>query len=196
MQRIVVSYDDRSVRRRIADGDVLLFRSRGLIWKTIAVAGRSEYTHAGMAGWWRNRLMLVEMTSGGGRAQLLSHVADKWPGVVDVYRFNAEHVVAHSHAWEVITTEALSQMIGITGSNYGWWNLLRASFYHLPFLRFMVSPNEQDAENSLWPPFCSQAVASAYRMTGVDLVPNLADRLTEPGDLARSALLQYQFTLE
>jgi hypothetical protein len=44
-------------------------------------------------------------------------------------------------------------------------------------------------------PFCSQAVARAYREGWRDLVPCLADRYTEPGDLARSALLQYQFTL-
>ena len=35
----------------------------------------------------------------------------------------------------------------------------------------------------------------AMRAGGVDPVPNLADRLTEPGDLARSAFYEYRFTL-
>jgi len=39
-------------------------------------------------------------------------------------------------------------------------------------------------------PFCSEAVSRAWRLAGVDLVPNLADRYTEPGDLARSAHLR------
>ena len=41
-----------------------------------------------MAGWWKDRLMSVEMTSGGGRAQLLSNLVAQWPGVIDVYGAN------------------------------------------------------------------------------------------------------------
>ena len=40
-----------------------------------------------------------------------------------------------------------------------------------------------------------EAVSRACRRGGVDPVPNLADRLTEPGDLARSAFFGYRFTL-
>ena len=89
MEPILLNY--AAARREICDGDLLLFRPRGLVWRAIAVAGRSEYTHAAMAGWWGNRLMNVEMTSGGGRAQLLSNIVGQWPGVVDVYQANAEH---------------------------------------------------------------------------------------------------------
>jgi hypothetical protein len=35
----------------------------------------------------------------------------------------------------------------------------------------------------------------ACRAGGVDPVPNLADRLTEPADLARSPFFEYRFTL-
>jgi hypothetical protein len=46
------------------------------------------------------------------------------------------------------------------------------------------------------PPFCSQACAYADRVGGaVDPVRNLADRLTEPSDLARSPFYAYLFTL-
>jgi len=38
--------------------------------------------------------------------------------------------------------------------------------------------------------------AMAYRIGGgVNAVPHLADRLTEPADLARSTLFRYVFTL-
>src|SRR5512137_265229 len=79
------------VRRRIRDADLLLFRRRSRIGRLISVAGRSQYVHAAMAGWWKDRLMCVEMTSGGGRAQLLSNIVAPWPGVVDVYQANANH---------------------------------------------------------------------------------------------------------
>ena len=53
--------------------------------------------------------------------------------------------------------------------------------------------NDDDA--STWPPFCSQAVSMADRQGGIDPVPNLADRLTEPADLSRSEFYEYRFTL-
>jgi hypothetical protein len=46
------------------------------------------------------------------------------------------------------------------------------------------------------PPFCSQACAMVDRIGGgVDPVPHLADRLTEPADLARSPFYRYELTL-
>ena len=46
------------------------------------------------------------------------------------------------------------------------------------------------------PPFCSQACAMTDRTGGgIDPVPHLADRLTEPADLARSPFYEYAFTL-
>ena len=183
----LIPYND--ARSQIKNADLLLFRPRGAPWwRAIAVAGRSEYTHAGMAGWWGDRLMNVEMTSGGGRAQLLSNLVEQWPGVIDVYAANA---VRRRFSRE----RALQAMIGITGKPYGKWNLFRAGLYHMPFVRFMVSPDTDDIETSNWPLFCSQAASIAYRLGGVDPVPNLTDRLTEPGDLARSPFFQYRFTL-
>jgi hypothetical protein len=37
-------------------------------------------------------------------------------------------------------------------------------------------------------PMCSEAVAISCRAGGIDPVPELPDRLTEPADLARSLL--------
>jgi hypothetical protein len=175
-------------RDAVCDADLLLFRRRDRLTRLIAVAGRSQYVHAAMAGWWNDRLMCVEMTSGGGRAQLLSNIVDRWPGTVDVYRANAVRR-------RFSRRRALLAMIAITGRRYGWLNLLRAALLHSLAFRFLVQPDTDDSETSTWPQFCSQAVAAAMRAGGVDPVPNLADRLTEPGDLARSAFYEYRFTL-
>jgi hypothetical protein len=176
------------VRHEIRDADLLLFRRRNRIARLIAVAGRSQYVHAAMAGWWKDRLMCVEMTSGGGRAQLLSNLVAQWPGVIDVYQANA---IGRRFSRE----RALKAMIAITGKRYGWWNLWCAALLHAPVCRFLVRPNTNDLDVSPRPPFCSQAVATADREGGVDPVPNLADRLTEPGDLSRSAFYEYRCTL-
>ena len=172
-------------RKRIRSGDVLLYRPCNLLGRLIARLGRSEYSHAAMAAWWGERLMCLESLQGvGGRAALLSHQVHRWPGIIDVYG----PIV---HLDRAVVLEA---MIGITGRRYGWWSLLRAAVLHLPVARLLVRPETDDAANGTLP-FCSQAVAMAYRAAGLDLVPNLADRLTEPGDLARSADLHYLCTL-
>lgn len=180
-------------RQQIVNCDVLLFRSRGAPWwQAIAAAGRSEYTHVGMAGWWDGDLMIVEMTSGGGRAQKLSNVVERWPGCIDVYGLRPEFDRVFNRRI------AMAAMRDITGKPYGKLNIVLASLYHLPVARLFVPPDLADHEDSPWPPFCSQAVSKAYREGGptIDLVPNLADRVTEPGDIARSAILQYRFTLD
>jgi hypothetical protein len=177
------------VRDAIRDGDLLLFRPRDWYTRAIAVAGRSQYVHAAMAGWWNDRLMCIEMTSGGGRAQLLSNIVERWPGACDVFAAN----VPGGHRFS--RKRALAAMVAITGRPYGRWNLLRAALLHAPLLRFLVPPDMDDVEPSPWPPFCSQAVSMACRTGGVDPVPELADRLTEPADLARSLFFAYRYTL-
>ena len=59
----------------------------------------------------------------------------------------------------------------------------------------MTAETEDESANHR-PPFCSQACALADRIGGgVDVVPHLADQITEPGDLARSACYTYFATL-
>ena len=86
-------------------------------------------------------------------------------------------------------------MIEITGKPYGRWNLFRAALHHSIVVRLLLAPAEDDLEIGRDTPFCSQAVSLACRLGGVDPVPNLADRLTEPGDLARSSFFEYGCTL-
>ncbi len=170
----LVSYAD--VRNEISDADLLLFRSRDWYTRLIGVGGRSQYVHAAMAGWWKKRLMCVEMTSGGGRAQLLSNIVERWPGKCDVFQTNALRRRFSRH-------RAMAAMIAITGVPYGKWNLFRTALVHLAGVRLFVPPDEDDAETTPYPPFCSQAVSMACRRGGFDPVPELADRVTEPGDL-------------
>jgi len=179
----------RLARPTIRDGDLLLFRSgRRLMSRLIARAGRSEYSHAGMAAWWNSRLMCLDTIQGqGGRAVLLSNLVREFPGQIDIYATKTIGEPFDRRA-------AVEAMIEVTGRRYGWWALARAALFHLAVVRLFVRPNTEDtADGSL--PFCSQAVARALRAGGVDAVPNLADAGTEPSDLARSAFLRYRYTL-
>ena len=167
-----------SARLLIHDGDLLLFRRRGLI----SIAGRGLYSHAAMAAWWGKELFCLEVREWfGGRAVLLSSQVRRCPGRIGVYRPRVEK-------WpEFQVDNAVAYMKRLCGSRYGYRNVAAAAMLHLPVVRLFVKPNTDDESVSKFPPFCSEAIAAACQKGGgVDPVPGLANRLTEPNDLSRS----------
>ena len=182
----LVSY--RTVRDQIKDGDLLLFRRHG----AISIAGRGDHSHAAKAAWWGEDLFLLETTAFlGSRAVTLSSQVRRRPGRIDVYETNPED------RWsEYDRAAAVRYMRRLAGADYGYAGLVAAALLHLPVVRWFVHPNVDDQAWDRRPPFCSQACAMADRLGGgVDAVKHLADRLTEPADLARSPFYRYRFTL-
>jgi len=179
----------RDVREELRDGDIVLYRrGRRLSNLLIGVAGRSPYVHAGMLAWWGDDLMLLETIQGaGGRAILFSSQVQQYPGKWDVFRVKDPDK-------KFVPGAAISYMRRSTSRPYGWWGLARTALAHLPVVRLFVPVDTNDTSNGSLP-FCSHLVSSAARHAGADLVPNLADRLTEPSDLGRSALLEGLYTL-
>ena len=176
----------------IRDGDLLLFRGRGLVSRLIGVAGRSDYTHAARAIWWGDLLFCCEVRElKSGRAVTLESQVRKFPGEIDVFETNP------GQRWrEYDRRGAARYMRRLAGCDYGYFGVLKAALRHLPLWRFWVRPDMNDRRETSRPPYCSQACAMADRLGGkVDPVPHLADRMTEPADLARSAFYRYRFTL-
>lgn len=188
-------------RDQIRTGDLLLYKPRwwAIHSRLICVAGRTPYCHAAMAYWNRSTveqavlLSVLEMCARGGRQSSLAEQVDRYPGLIDVFESGLEHTMTGRR--QFYRHRAVEVMTGFVGRRYGWWNLLRTSLVHLPFVRLLVRPSTDDQLENGHPPFCSQAIAAACRAGGVDPVPNLADRMTEPGDLARSPFFKYRFTL-
>ncbi|MEN1679464.1 MAG: hypothetical protein AAGJ46_07705 [Planctomycetota bacterium] len=175
-------------KHQIRDADLLLFRRRGVI----AIAGRGEHSHAAKAAWWGGELMCLEVREWyGGRAVTLASQVMRRPGQIDVYRTNP------NQRWPGFDRERSTQFFRkLAGCDYGYAAVLSAAALHLPVVRMFVKPETEDAAIDRRPPFCSQACAMADRIGGgVDPTPQLADRLTEPADLARSPFYQYHFTL-
>lgn len=186
MKAIKASYGE--VRGCIGDADLLLFRRSGWIGRLIAGGGRSIYSHAAMSAWWGESLFCLEMRQFvGGRAVLLSNIVEQFPGRVDVYRTNPA-------GFSFQPGQAVEAMKRLTGTAYGWWAVIEAGILHTLLVRWILTPTTDDESNGT-PPFCSMAVSRACRAGGQDPVPNLSDRFTEPGDLARSPFFQYRFTL-
>jgi hypothetical protein len=177
-----------SVRHHIRDGDLLLFRNRGLI----SIAGRGEHCHAAKAAWWGNDLFCLEVRQWfGGRAVMLSSQVARRPGRIDVYQANPDN------RWPLYDRAGATRfMRRLCGCRYGYGRLIAVALLHLPLVRCLVRPNLDDQDIDRDPPICSQACAMADRLGGgVDPVEHLADRLTEPADLARSPFYRYRFTL-
>jgi hypothetical protein len=176
-----------AAQAQIADGDLLLFRRR-----VISIAGRGLHSHAAKAAWWGDDLFCLEVREWhGGRAVRLASQVAKFPGRIDVYQTNP------ANRWpEYDRTRATTMMRRLAGCDYGYAAVLAAAMLHLPFVRMAVRAETEDHAIDRRPPFCSQACAMTDRIGGgVDPVPHLADRLTEPADLARSPFYQFVFTL-
>ena len=89
-----------------------------------------------------------------------------------------------------IARAATNFMRRLAGCDYGYAAVLAAAMLHLPAIRLAVRADVNDSAIDRRPPFCSQACAMADRLGGgVDPVPHLADRLTEPADLAPQPVL-------
>ncbi len=178
----------REMRHAIEDGDLLLYRRRGLI----SIAGRGEHSHAAKAAWWGDDLFCLEVLQlAGGHAVTLSRQVDRNPGRWDVYQTNPDN------RWPEYDRKGASRfMRRLCGCDYGYLGIATAAMLHLPLVRCFVRANVDDRAITRRPPFCSQACVMADRVGGgIDPVEHLADRVTEPADLARSPFYRYRFTL-
>jgi hypothetical protein len=172
----------------VLDGDLLLFRRRGLV----AIAGRGLHSHAAKAAWWDDDLFCLEVREWhGGRAVTLASQVARFPARIDWFRANPENLWPHYDR-----AGATRVMRRLAGCAYGYAHVLAASFCHLPFVRLFSEADLSDGKPNGKPPFCSEACAASDRVGGgVDPVPHLADRMTLPADLARSPFYEYQCTL-
>lgn len=187
----------------IADGDVLLFESTGWVARTIRWATRSRrFSHAALAARWGDAVMVLESREGRGCRAIPLAAALR---VARVYLFKPA-------AWVTLDrARAVEAAKGRLGDSYGWRHVLLDGAGRLPlmalagslgllgkipviggFLRripFGQAYSNDDLEDPGHAVKCSTYVALAWRAGGQDLVPNLADRSTDPADIERSLAL-------
>ena len=181
----------------IQEADVLLFRGSGIISWLIKRYGSGLHSHAAMAHWDGSNLQCVEFREfKGGRSVSLKRQVGQNPQHIDVFRAASqiEYETTH-HKLDDTTRSNLSKvMLELTGLPYGWKNFWKLVKHYLPFCRLAPQNMKDDDRMNIF--VCSTAVAYAYRSTYVDPVPYLSDSAVAPPDLARSALFEYQFTID
>lgn len=163
-----------SVRERIRTGDILLFRGRGWLSRFIRWGSDSVYSHAGMAAWWGERLVVLQSAGRGVEVLPVSRAVHDYDGQVDWWSLAPEHEDALDRG--ALVGVAITQL----GKPYATVGLVEL-VGRMVVGRFRGTPDPKGDPESM---FCSQYVSYCYRRAGLDLREDTEDACTSPGDLA------------
>jgi hypothetical protein len=175
------TYDE--VRDRVEDGDVFLFRGRYLISELFERVDFSYYSHAALAAWWGDRLMILQAEGPGIQAIPMSVAVGSYPGRVDWYKLRKEDFPDSATRLAGLLREAKSDL----GLEYGFGDLLRNIWHWISKVK-LADPIKPRAM------FCSEYVERCFREAGMSLTGK-PDITTFPKDVAASPHLAYQATI-
>jgi hypothetical protein len=177
MENKILKYNE--VRLQIRNVDVIMYTGKKIVARLISWLTRSPYSHAGIAVWWNERLMVMEAVMRGVRVVPLSRNIYQHKGNVEWFSCKKEISEEDRLRMVIFAQEEL-------GKSYARW---KAMLFGLKFLfeRDLSIIDELRMENKL---FCSQYVAQIYNSVGLDLKKHREDRFMSPGDIARSPLME------
>lgn len=189
----------------IDEADILLFRHKPFPhwgwW--VAKYSNTPYNHVGLAHWIDNELYIVQFHLFGKRVSPIREELKKYPNNIDVYKpvrqitipvtiddkLNYKTINLSQNTREKIISEALE----LIKYNYSLRIIISFFASYTPFLRMWINKNRKNGLNKDF--VCSTLIVYLYRKHFLDPCPYLSDFYTQPGDIARSPLFQYQFTL-
>ena len=175
----VASLDYAESRSQIKNGDVLMYRGRSLESRIIRWATGARYSHAGLAVWWNNRLMVMEAVGKGVVVTPISQNVRAYSGRVEW--FTSVEEIPEEHRLQMV--EFAQRELG---KEYALWRAvllgIRALFQHNEETKDKLRREERL--------FCSHYVAETYNSIGRDLKKGVSDRFMSPGDVADSPLLK------
>jgi len=180
-----IHYQD--YRKDFKDGDILMFKGKGLFSWMIRWKTKSEYSHAGIVAWWNDRLMVLEAVGKGVVARPISYSLKHYHGSFDYYKLKDETGITDAKRSEMLIF-AQEQI----GKEYDGKAVVMFFFK----LLFKSKLNPNDHPNLTAKFFCSHYVAAIYNKVKLDLIPNLSDELTSPKRIAASDLLKFVGTVK
>ncbi len=172
-----LNYDD--FRISIRNGDVLMYRGRSLPSRVIQWVTHSRYSHAGLAAWWNDRLMVMEAVGKGVVVTPLSTNVRAYHGRVELFTCVEEIPDADRQRMIQFAQQEL-------GKEYARWKAIGLGLRIL-FRKNLEQRDELRRERRL---FCSHYVAEVYNAVGKDLKKGVSDRFMSPQDIADSPLLK------
>ena len=177
MESRLLKYDD--VRSQIKNGDVLMYQGKGIASSVIRWVTHSPHSHAGIAAWWNERLMVMEAKGNGVVVSPFSHSVGHYHGDVEWFSSTQEISEIDRLKMVIFAQEEL-------GKTYGRWKTIVLGIRIL-FQRDLDRRDRLRKEKKL---FCSEYVAQAYNSVGLDLKKKTSDRFMKPADIANSPLLE------
>ena len=171
----------------IQNGDILMFYPSGILGKLVAFITGSQYCHCGIVEHVDDGFFLKDfLTFGGYRYMRVEEAVVKWGVNPDVFRL-IDHDTVDVHA-AVAAMKSLQ-----SAKSYGW--------YHAIWIGLLKwTPKWMFQYECNWKyhaPHCSEAVNWSFRTgAGIDLVKDIPDWRTSPGDIARSEMLYSVGTLD
>jgi hypothetical protein len=188
MESKILKYDQ--VRREIKDGDVLLYKGKGLfrsgfIPTLVQWVTRSSYSHAAIAAWWNERLMVIEAIGKGVIVNPLSLSLERYHATVEWWCCK-EEMPAEKRLEIILYAQK------ILGRNYA----ALLAFWFMIKMLFVGNFDKSDRFREETSLYCSQFVAQVYHKVGLDLKKGRSDRYMSPGDIAKSGPLVYRGTLQ
>ncbi len=173
------------VRNQIQDGDVLLHRGKTLVTLLIRLFTWSQYSHAGIAVWWNDRLMAMESIWPMVIINPLSQSVRRYKGGVDWFC-----------CVKPVDDKRL-EMIKFAQKELGHrFSLPKLISFLFKFLFRRRTTEEARLKRYEKALICSEYVARIYKSVDLDLVKYKADRFTSPADIANSPLLEKRGTLK
>ena len=173
------------MRKTIASGDVLLYEGEKFFSWVIKKVTRSRFSHAGIAVWWNERLMVMEAVGRGVVVTPLSASVGHYNGHVHWYTSKRP-----------LSEEERKRMIIFAQEHLGKeYAHLKAIWVGIKLL-FNWKPEKRDRLKREQKLFCSAYVAQIYNSIGVDLKPGLSDTSVMPEDIANSPELLHRGVLK
>ncbi len=170
-------YED--IRNQIRNGDVLMYRGKSWESRIIMLVTKSKFSHAGIAVWWNQRLMVMEAIGKGVVVRPLSLSVQRYYGDVELYQAVEEVSDADRLKLIMLAQQEL-------GKEYATW---KATLLGLKIL-FQTNKEKRDSLRRERQLFCSYYVAHCYNSIGKDLKHGVSDRFMTPGDIAQSPVLK------
>ena len=178
----------KNARLDIKTGDVFLYQGR-TFWKPgvgqiawiTRLFTRSRYTHAGLAVWWDDRLMVIESIGRGVTLNPCSMSFARHKSDVEWFRYDGD---ISDETREALIAHAKDHL----GKRFAFWK----AFVALVKKALRFPPKFFDKYEREDRFYCSHFVASLYNSVGKDLKANHADPDMTPRDLAESPKLKRQ----
>ncbi len=188
MEYKILKYHE--ARKHIKDGDILLYKGKGLfrsgfIPTLVQWVTRSPYSHAGIAAWWNDRLMVIEAIGSGVIVNPVSLSLERYRATVEWFSWGEE-----------ISDEKRREMILYAQKELGKGYAVFLAFWFMIKMLFVGRFNKRDRSRKEKYYYCSEFVANVYSHAGLDLKKGRSDRYMSPDDIARSPSLEPRGVLQ